>query len=515
MKPINLKFSYSKFFSILLAVAFIVSCQQEDDPGVISPIAKGNDKGKYEFSKSFSGALANEPSIRSFIKAEALEMMDGDYDVLYALVKHKKLSNGKTFEETLSVHFGGIEKLRAIEHESPLLTIFVPSLPENSFSAEKWSSENEIPYVAVRLSDSNDVPIISPNGEEYLLDAELIPSYPVVVIKDNERMVYEGQSGFKESRSKRILKSINGISYKFIDDVFDNELEIQKEASAGSNRIVQSYEIDPKLVQAQETYFFNDGWERDFIYYNISPSSQSGQFTYDFLETIRYFKLVGDAWTAYTKIADQTGDPMIKSGKNSSGWTDGYFEIRANVLIQAKNGIGPFVSNYFLINGAGLFNVTYTVERRGVWPFRYDYYIINKSTMTTNALTNISIPIVNWDLNSYAATFRIDMEESDNTTIVNESTTDFTKFATNFGIEANVLKKIGLKFGASLELSVTNTVTKSYTLNSDPLGTVIVNFADEIITSNCYPASACNYQYNIREYSAGIFAITVEPKRVQ
>lgn len=48
MKPIYLKFSHTKFFSILLAIAFLVSCQKDDDPGVISPIEKGTDNVKYK-----------------------------------------------------------------------------------------------------------------------------------------------------------------------------------------------------------------------------------------------------------------------------------------------------------------------------------------------------------------------------------------------------------------------------------------------------------------------------------
>ena len=41
--------------------------------------------------------------------------------------------------------------------------------------------------------------------------------------------------------------------------------------------------------------------------------------------------------------------------------------------------------------------------------------------------------------------------------------------------------KTGLKFGASLENTVTNTYERQYTLNSNPLGTILVNFADNVI----------------------------------
>jgi hypothetical protein len=91
----------------------------------------------------------------------------------------------------------------------PLLTIFVPTLPEGSFSAETWNTSADVPFVAIRRSDTNDVPIISPEGEEYLLDASLIPSYPVVVVKENERLISSSQNGFSEIKSQRTLTNVD------------------------------------------------------------------------------------------------------------------------------------------------------------------------------------------------------------------------------------------------------------------------------------------------------------------
>ena len=212
------------------------------------------------------------------------------------------------------------------------------------------------------------------------------------------------------------------------------------------------------------------------------------------------------------RVAGETGNPTIKRGKKSSGWTDGYFEIKVNVLIQAKNGVGSTISSDYLVSGAGLFNVTYTIDRRGVWPFLYDYFIINTVT-AKQQLTNY--PIVNWGLNNYGASFRVDVEESDNTTVISESTVETTKFATNFGYDLGVsleLVKLGLKFGASLELTRQTTLTRQYTLGRYQMGTVIVNFADKVIVSHCWE---CVAPYNSREYSNNTFSISVEPKRVQ
>lgn len=350
--------------------------------------------------------------------------------------------------------------------------------------------------------------MISPEGEEYLLDAELIPSYPIVVIKNNERMICDRQNGFNETKSTRVMKSSDGISYKFASDIFDNELQAKK--AKEDLRAITIPDLDQKIVDAYYLYQSADGWQRDYIYYGITPSQSNSPLSYDFVEHIRSFKISGDARPIYTEMAKQTTelDPTIKDGRNT-GWTEGSFEIAVNVLVQAKNGTGADIKNSLSVSAHDLFDVTYSVSKRGFWPFRYNYFTI--STVTAKEkLTNF--PIVNWDLNNYAASFRIDIEETDNTTVISESTVETQKFATNFGIDAMVLKKIGLKFGASLELTRQSTLTRQYTLGSYQMGTVLVNFADKVIISECW---ACAAPYNSREYSNNTFSISVEPKRVQ
>ena len=73
-----------------------------------------------------------------------------------------------------------------LNEKFPTLTIFVPELPKNSFSAALWNTDKEIPVVAVRTCISNDVPIYDKDGEEKIIKSDLIPMYPIVVLKDNE-----------------------------------------------------------------------------------------------------------------------------------------------------------------------------------------------------------------------------------------------------------------------------------------------------------------------------------------
>lgn len=51
-----------------------------------------------------------------------------------------------------------------VENQIPNLTIFVPELPDNSFSAELWDVETDIPDVGVRTFDTEGVPAF--NGQK-------------------------------------------------------------------------------------------------------------------------------------------------------------------------------------------------------------------------------------------------------------------------------------------------------------------------------------------------------------
>jgi hypothetical protein len=493
--------------SLIVLLAFLNSCSDENQirkKAEYNLLSIENETAyKRSFAVALSKAIVSDKNVRDFLRQEALQMFDGDYDVLYGLVKNKEMENGKTLEETLSAQFESIEDLKKIEAALPLLTVFVPTLPEGSFSAEQWETSSQIPFVSMRLSSTNDIPTITPEGKEFVMDADVIPAFPVIVIKDNERMQYNGQPGYGDLKSSR--KFSNGErEYKFLDDIFDQEI------SKTPPSLRKRTSVDSKLISAYNIYSTADGWHRDLIYYGITPTSPNGQFSYDFVETVTYFKFVGDPWLMYAKINDQTPDPGILRGKESSGWADGYYEIRFVSAIQAKNGIGASISNSFASGGGELFEVTYNVERRGTWPFRYDYYTIKTITALERS---VNAPIVAWDLANYAPSFRIDVEEVDNTTEVTEQYSETVKFAMNFEVDGTVLEKIGLKFGATTGSDRTTTITKKTMLGSDDLGHFVVNFADKVVTSR---SSVLGIRYyNLRDYTNDFISIGVEPKRVQ
>lgn len=500
-----MKIILKMFMVIFVCLFFFTSCENQIEKNTISSSTENNKLAvdelydsnsnlKREFGKALMVSLNESKSLRDLIKNKSLEMFDNDYEVLYEMIKNEKLENGLTLRESLLKNIGSENKLLQIEINNPALTILVPELPENSFSAKLWNTDKEIPKVAIVLNTSNDVPIINQDGTEEIIEAKYTPGFPIIVIKDNERVIVAKSKEFGKLKT-RSLKNGNSIEFKFLDNCFDKT----KNSKKGMMRTVASNILDPKIITAYNTYAGAnvDGWDRDYIYYGITPTTPKGPFKYDFQESIKSFSLQGNPTAAYNKIADQTNDPKLLI-LGSSAWTGGNFEFKVRIIVNAKNGVGSEIIKYFNATPNDLF----VVQSTKVLGNLYAYSIKSLKQMPLN------IPIFNWDLDQYASTIKIEIEEVDltETTVLTDTRT--VKFATNFNIEGTLLK-VGLKFGASLEQTTTHTVQKTFTQGNDQLGDVIVNFADKIIIGQM------GSDYTTREYNSGLYSISVEPMRVQ
>ncbi|MCT4285926.1 hypothetical protein CMU66_16795 [Elizabethkingia anophelis] len=466
---------------------------------------------KQEFSIALAKALASNADLRDFIKKEALKKFDNDYDVLYQMVKDRMVG-GKIFKDIIAEQYDKKENLEALERLYPTLTIFVPELPMDSFSAEKWNSRTEIPQVAYTLDTTNDTPIVNEKGEEYFLEAKYTPSFPVVVIKENERVKISTNNSIRNntiaSNSPAVIQNnvLKGSSYnfEFLDDAFNGNKSniIQKSASVKRMSTISNASlVDSKLQQAYEIYKNADGWQRDYIYYDITPGQQKGQFKYDYQEYLTSIRI-----DDFFSISDQTntGDPTFLRALER-GWTEGMFDFRINVLVNANNGIGSSIVKYFSCGPGDLFDLVYEQKRISLGVLVWVIKDIQPKTKLIN------IPLFSWDLNQYASTIKISIEEVDLTEEETKTDTRSVKFATNFGIDTDgLIKKIGIKFGASLERNESSTVTYKVTKSSDQLGDVTINFADKIITG--FDGGSYVGREN---YSSGKYKITVEPRRVQ
>jgi len=486
-----------------------------------------------QFAKILSQALNENTDLREFIRENALKQFNRDYDVFYHFVKNEAVGN-KTFREVLKDFEQYPYQLDAIENTAPLLTIFIPTLPEGSFSPEKWNSVSEVPLVASELMDSDATIPVFDNGRKVLsLQAHEIPGFPVVVIKTNERVVLKKNDakvssiGKKSSADRYVYKSSNFDGSKFSSADMS---EKKASASALTSRAAASPTIDPKLVKAFEIFGSTpDYWQRDYIYYDITKSNKNGGIKTNYVETISSIELTRDA---LDKMMDQPEDPKVLEGdreiyipegysrSNLTGytqqnaWTDGKFELRISVGINNISGAGAVYDNYFPIEPTEAFYIPFKFQRRPI-PGDTRIYITYIRTPSPGRGFSKKIPIdfevIPWSLEENSPNWKINVVETDASeirTTVEESTVEF---AANFELTpvTKLLEKIGLKFGSSEKETRKSTLTWQKQLDDDDLGNVLVNFGDPIITGKGMSSG-----YALKSYSNSYYKLTILPKKV-
>ena len=494
------------FVLVFLVYLSVASCNEslnDIDKNVVSATFLEQSESNLILKQKFSSALVKvsgqNEEVRSLIKEEALKQIDFDYDVLYCLIKDKQLKNGVTLEEYLEKYLTS-DELKCIHKQLPTLTLFVPTLPENSFSVHSWNTIDELPAVAVKVSDNNDVKIYYGNGETEVFPADIIPGFPVVVVKENERIVRNG-----EILSKTVSENIEETNLIFVDEIFNNlhgkDLVNTKTRANRPDRPVPLPKVDnpedylpanmKKTYEAYKIYKNTTGWQRDYIYYGITPTTDKGPFDYNMKEFLVGFELMGDALGFYRKIADQDGDPkssipiggVLPANSSIITWTEGEYEFKVTTYVGSKSTIGTEYKSFFRLKPDQLFRaeVERVISRPGM-----PGYTVYKLVGLKSKRVDLDLPLFEWDLENYGATIKIAIEEVDGQETEVNSISSSIEFATNFGFDASFGEKVkfGVKFGSTIKevLNVSNTITK--TLGGDELGEVIINFADPVVISD-------------------------------
>ncbi len=457
---------------------------------------------KKEFGAALAKALKESSSLRSLVKNKALERIDEDYDVLYQLIKKERLENGITVRELIAKHLKNKGQLQVIEANLPTLTIFVPDLPKGSFSAQSWNTEKQIPVVGIRLLKSNDVPVIDAEGNETLVESGLIPGYPIVVVKESVRIVDNSHSNYNEKNTRKLLRTEEGMEFKFLDNAFDHSLNVRKKGA----RFWSAPDMAPKVVDAYNIFLNTDNWQRDHIYYGMTTTVDKGAFNYDHEETITSLRFT-NAQSAYNLISDQTDDPNQSvtdspSQNQNAYWTGGSYTFKVTTLVNGRNGIGNEIVVYFPAQPTEVFELLF----QPVYYGSSTYYRVSEIIPKTMSLNS---PIFKWDLYQYSTSIKISVEEVDTPTSTTTTESTVANFSANFGVDDGIFKKLGLKFGATASTQSTVTYAKTITQGNDNLGDAVINFADKVVL-NYYPSNPGVYSTN--EYLGGYLWMTIEPR---
>lgn len=479
-----------KLIVLLVLLSVFVSCKKNEDIITDSTnvlITNETDNMQMEFAKTLAIAIADNTELRGLIKKEALKKFDNDYDILYQTIKDDIIGS-TTVSELLSNYASSKEQFKLIEKRLPLLTIFIPILP--NFSPETWNTSSEVPKIAVRLENNDKVPYFDNFGNEKIISNGLIPGFPMLVIKQNERVI-TNESDIRNN--KTFVKG--NCSYSFLDETFDGSKQ------ANNKRVTINFGADPISIEA---YNLGMEWQRDHVYYGLTPTITTGAYRNNYSEFLTSFRMLSDSWLG--KISDQSPDPNVihaKSSASSPSWTDGYFEFRVDILINSTNGAGSTLTKYFSAKGSDLADVTYISHGF--------FYSIDKITLKSY---NPNLELCPWDLKNYGMAWKFRIYEVDPSEVDTYTEEISTTYAMNF--DWNLGEKIGLKFGGSATTSSKSTIVRQVTRDSDDLGEAILTFDQPIITgvSVIHLMGNTINHYHHREITTGWCGIIVEPKKI-
>jgi hypothetical protein len=478
---------------IIIPILFLfLSFQACKDIENVSPqktTSEDINKKQITFAKTLAKALKNELGLRIILKEEALKEFDKDYDVLYQMIKNKLVRENKTVSELLKDYAENAQEFELIESTLPLLTIFVPELPD--FSAQKWNVNQDIPAVAVGLVKDNNIPVFDFSGKLIDIPNGAIPAFPVITVKQNERVSLNNN----KSNAKSFHKN-EQFDFIFIDEAFNNINNNQKRTG-----IITPTSIDPRNVEA---YYAGVEWQRDYIYYGLTPNNPIGKFKNNYSEFITSFKFL-DVSAALNKISDQQGEVYKFFAPTNVFLLEGNYEFRVSIIINSKNGLGNQITKIFSAKTSDLLG--FKLKRSAIG-FYYVESVFGKEY-------NPNIEILPWDLQNYGTAWKFIFYEYDLDQEITETFENTSTFAVNFGYDATFEDSVkqGVKFGASAGVTERRVYSVKTTLTSDFLGEATLTFDQPVIT-NIQNSSTGNI-FTTREITTGnLVSISVEPKKV-
>ena len=470
---------------------------------------------KERFAEVLSAAVSNSEELRCFIKDEALLQFDKDYDVFYPFSKDKLVYDGKTFRECL-LDYVEETTLRKIEDDNPFLTIYVPDWEWlGAFSINKWQTSSDDVFVGI--DDGGQNHRLYAEGAYFgTLNNGEFPMFPVMIVKDNERMTLTLPTTRVETAR-----------YSFIDEAFDNSSNTRVTAeeyrryftvTPGSNYISKSdfAKVSQEAIDAWNEYG-DDPYEsqRNMVYFNSKKNENKGTINPKIREAIVAVKLIDT-----NCMEEDEGDPYLQKTKKKRSdfsdedllneiWSDGNLEIKFHVTtLDQNNQTIVLCDNALSVRPKDLFDVPsikcHFYHKSAFSPREYVYLPTKTDLVSKWYYLPDFLKFDFWDLAKESTALSIYVYEIDaevkEEVEMDESLTKQNSIA--FGV------KVGGKYELSFDFNApTNTVKRKYTINkgSDALGNQILYYNDYIIRSE----SSDNYELNY--YGTGKINFIIVP----
>lgn len=464
----------------LALLCLAVSCSKQEketqQPTVMETQAFNDAEATTTFAKILARAMTNK-EVRELIKQEALKKFDKDYDVLYQYSRTATSPDGHTLEELLAGYAESPADLKKIADQLLLSTIYVPEL--ENFNPQHWNTDQQIPVVAVRNTMDKKLKkqmlAYDANGTTTYLSYTDEPTYPIIVLKENERVaVASGNDAARKVGDQNTILRDNGRDFYFIDEVY-NGLKPEPPASAGR----LSFAIDQKAIYARNQVITP---VRDYIYYDIDPSTGVNQ---------------GPLNTNYAEFLMAIA-PTSAAVKNTFvDFGEGDLEFQIDVFFIGNEGGISSIEKKFVAKVTDLFP--------------------GGDAIGYADLTARPLEIANWDLKKWGDTWKVAFHEIDPGTEYTYTTSVSSTFGYNFELNVPTGKevKVGLKFGISGSTTKSSTATVKITNTSDDLATALYDYSAPVEVVNPYapvrPGMPPQYMYN--KITTGLIDIWLTPRK--
>lgn len=519
-----------KFFLLLIGSLLIISCQEKET--IIVPdsqcVELDSESAKQEFAVILSKAVYENEALRFFLKSEALVQFDKDFDVFYPWVKDKTVIDGQSFREIL-VKYDENHLLSDIEKALPRLNILIPDWSWlDSFSVRTWDTSDS--DISVCYESTNVCQPIYFNGEEmFEMKPEEFPDFPVLVVKENERMV---ASNFK-------TKGASAISYDFLDEEFDASNVVTRVSHDYYDRMfdiedatnfVPASEVSYIAVDAYNEFKDNPyAFHRDNMYYGMTNTVSQGKLNVhicEYISKIKFekldcnflfdgsndFKDCPESNTRYVSVSDSY---LINKFKY-----DGNLDLYFRIIVGNANGTVSETVKYKSVSFQDVFqlsklHVKYrhkTLFGDPKWVFTVDKECFIPKWFNAN------IQLPKWDISNQSAKINILVQEYDDETEETMETNIAHTYVHDFKSDAEVSGNIGNKgatgkvkigYGYNQTTSDATKITIKTKTGSDNLGTAILDYSDPVILSDESHNGVDGYR--IKEYNTGYVYMLIIP----
>jgi len=320
---------------------------------------------------------------------------------------------------------------------------------------------------------------------------KVYPNTPVLVVKDNERVVH-----ITDVNNARIKNDVffegSEFQYSFVDQSFNN-----LNGKSASNARLDTYDkFDSRVKTAYEN---NLQYHRDYVYYNIAPELGlgTGSFNSNYAEFVTSIELVNSG--VFGEIVD---DPITDDNYPSFG--DGDLEFIIKVFVLQGNSASELVSKWFDVPLTSLVTLNLIGN---TW-----YYGATKHYVLPSPLE-----IAPWDMQRYGDQWKISVFEEDATTsqTIQYSVGLNSTFGTNYS--NNV--KDGPNFGSSSGSTSTYSSSYSFQLSGghDYLYDAILRWDQKILFWDEAALPGAQPPFNqhwarASELNTGKIKLTIEPK---